>query len=109
MRWNPEFQPAWVGLLTGVPSGGITLKPNPTEGFRLGIGVLPQARGSGLGSKLLETAQEFVRGRRTVLTLLVDPENEGALRLYMRRGFVPGPPQEGLISMTWPPPKFERF
>jgi GNAT superfamily N-acetyltransferase len=108
MRWDPEISPAWVGLLNGVPCGAITLKKQDPAGFRLGIGVLPDARGKGVGAKLLETAQEFVRARRTILALLVDPENEGALRLYMRQGFVPAQPEAGLLRMTWPPPRFDR-
>lgn len=108
MRWNPEFSPAWVGLLDGKPVGGITLKKQEPEGYRLGIGVLPEAQGKGVGSRLLEAAQEFVQSRRTVLALLVDPENMDALRLYMRQGFVPAQPQAGLIYMVWPPPRFNR-
>jgi GNAT superfamily N-acetyltransferase len=50
--------------------------------------VAPNARGSGVGSRLLEQAIELARlnGCKRI-TLLTDRENESAQRFYQRHGF----------------------
>jgi ribosomal protein S18 acetylase RimI-like enzyme len=55
-----------------------------------GIAVAPAARGSGIGSRLLEAVAAFARehGYSAVQLAVVD-SNPGARRLYERVGFVP--------------------
>jgi ribosomal protein S18 acetylase RimI-like enzyme len=50
--------------------------------------VSPDARGSGVGSRLLEKAIQFARlnGCKRI-TLLTDRDNESAQRFYQRHGF----------------------
>jgi ribosomal protein S18 acetylase RimI-like enzyme len=63
-------------------------------GDRLGelesLAVLPKQRGAGIGSALLDTVdEEFERiGVRDVIVGVL-PGNDGAIRLYERRGFRP--------------------
>jgi ribosomal protein S18 acetylase RimI-like enzyme len=54
----------------------------------LAIAVVPNARGKGIGSKLLDAllAQARAAGYPTV-SLSVDRENSGAIELYRRHGF----------------------
>jgi len=54
--------------------------------------VLPDIRGSGIGSRLLEYAIEFARihGCKRI-TLLTDQDNEPAQRFYQRHGFTVSP------------------
>lgn len=50
--------------------------------------VAPEARGAGLGSRLLSHAIDHARGQGCLrLTLLTDGDNVDAQRLYKRQGF----------------------
>ena len=50
--------------------------------------VLPEARGKGVGSKLINYAFERAEYRECKrITLLTDNDNEGAHRFYQRHGF----------------------
>ena len=54
------------------------------------LGVLPEYRKRGIGTKLLEAAIEHYGFRnRSAVGLLVDPANEKARRLYLNLGFQP--------------------
>lgn len=59
------------------------------EAMLHGLGVVPRARGRGLGGAILDLAAGllFKRGFREV-SLEVDDENEAALSLYRSRGFL---------------------
>ena len=67
--------------------------------FPLGVGyaelytlaVLPQWRGSGVGTALLDAVDGALIGAGIPnLTVAVMAQNDAAIRLYRRRGFVPG-------------------
>ena len=50
--------------------------------------VAPGARGSGIGSRLLDHAVQFARTQGCArITLLTDGDNESAQRFYQRHGF----------------------
>ncbi|WP_211227063.1 GNAT family N-acetyltransferase [Terrimonas ferruginea] len=52
------------------------------------IGVDPAHQGKGLGSKIIAfLVQEFVGEQNEILGLLVDKNNPGAKRLYLKSGF----------------------
>jgi ribosomal protein S18 acetylase RimI-like enzyme len=52
------------------------------------IGVVPEARGIGLGRALLRWGVQWLASQGVEpLYLMVDGENEGALRLYRSEGF----------------------
>jgi ribosomal protein S18 acetylase RimI-like enzyme len=75
------------------------LHPGSDDTFPLGDGyaelytlaVLPQSRGSGVGTALLEAVDAALADRAiTNLTVAVMAQNEAAIRLYRRRGLIPG-------------------
>jgi ribosomal protein S18 acetylase RimI-like enzyme len=50
--------------------------------------VLPEARGAGIGTALMDAVEKWARERRIEhLSVAVRTANEGARRLYERRGF----------------------
>lgn len=52
------------------------------------VGVNPDKQGRGIGSKLFKfLIQEYVIKQKQTLGLLVDEDNPGARRLYLRMGF----------------------
>ncbi len=54
------------------------------------LGVLPAWQGKGVGTQLLHfLVTEYVQKQKQTLGLLVDNDNPGALRLYLRTGFLP--------------------
>lgn len=53
------------------------------------LAIRPEARGKGLGKALLRYAVEQAQQRQLTASLVVDPENAGAWRLYRSLGFVP--------------------
>ncbi|MBL9148934.1 MAG: GNAT family N-acetyltransferase [Phycisphaerae bacterium] len=54
------------------------------------LGLVPEARGRGLGALLLDRALRLVRGRsERSMVLAVDERNAPAMRLYERAGFRP--------------------
>jgi ribosomal protein S18 acetylase RimI-like enzyme len=75
------------------------LHPGSDDTFPLNAGyaelytlaVLPGSRGSGIGSALLDAVDTALRNRAIAnLTVAVMCANEAAIRLYQRRGFLPG-------------------
>ena len=81
-----------IALLEGTRAGAVWLQQegeSADHGFTVGIAVEPHFQGQGIGTRLLEEALNFCRndGCRT-LNLKVNPNNEGALRLYRRLGFL---------------------
>lgn len=72
--------------------GVVAFAHAPTESEMVNLVVDERSQGRGLGGAAVEAAVEHVRLRRPAcrtLTLTVQPENEGALRLYRRHGFEP--------------------
>jgi ribosomal protein S18 acetylase RimI-like enzyme len=54
------------------------------------VAALPEARGRGLGTRLLRVAEEIARAEgRPRLSLIVADRNAGARRLYARAGYLP--------------------
>jgi GNAT superfamily N-acetyltransferase len=67
------------------------------------VAVLPEVRGQGIGTALLQRLLELVAGSVPAVSLSVDPGNP-AVRLYRRLGFtVVGTAPEALV-MRWQPP-----
>ena len=89
----------WQARRDGMPLGMVTLWLPPSEGVPEGEQMLPfliqmfvtaQARGQGIGERLVEVAlaQAREQGHRQVV-LDVRAGNDAALRLYRRCGFRP--------------------
>ena len=76
---------AWYRLFTArLPGFGFVDEKTP----ELAIAVVPNARGRGVGSALLDTLLERARGEgHAAVSLAVDRENAGAIALYERHGF----------------------
>lgn len=60
----------------------------PGSGELVRLYILSEAKGSGLGARLLETALDFLRGRFDHVYLSVYRDNTVGQRLYQRYGFV---------------------
>src|SRR6476619_1132899 len=55
------------------------------------LSVAPEARGSGIGSQLMDAVDELIAGLDvSALQVAVMADNEDAIRLYGRRGLVTG-------------------
>jgi ribosomal-protein-alanine N-acetyltransferase len=64
------------------------LATRPRTGWILGLGVLPQNRGSGYGRDLVnETVQRITADGAREVRLSVDPDNSTAIHLYETLGF----------------------
>ena len=89
---------ALIAERDGRAVGYVTVEPSsPSQTWQLDraatvetLLVLPEARGEGVGSRLLDTVRERVHAAGfTHLGLGVVATNEGALRFYRRHGFEP--------------------
>ncbi|MCP2292579.1 GNAT family N-acetyltransferase [Nocardia amikacinitolerans] len=74
---------AWLRLLTGADAGYGYVDDTTPE---LAIAVAPRARGTGLGTAMLERLVADAAGRYPAVSLSVREENP-ARRLYQRMGF----------------------
>jgi ribosomal protein S18 acetylase RimI-like enzyme len=76
----------------GVVEGYVFVEANPAfhEGDIDFVGVLPEARGKGIGLQLTKRAIEYLFSfdQMESIKLCVGKENETAMRLYKRAGFV---------------------
>lgn len=76
------------GLFRQIPAGFLLAREAAGEAEVLSVGVLPEARGRGVGHALLAGAMERLRGRGVRdLFLEVEEGNRPALALYRRLGF----------------------
>ncbi len=84
-----------VAVLADDPAVGLavlTLRPNVWSDGPVALldelYVVPEWRGQGIGSVLLEAAEQFTRGRGgELLEINVDGEDVGARRFYERHGY----------------------
>jgi GNAT superfamily N-acetyltransferase len=96
--WGRPGDTAVIALVDGFPVGAAwyRLFPAGEPGYgyvdertpELAIAVVPSKRGHGIGDALLRALLETARGAGfPSVSLSVDAENEGAIRLYERHGF----------------------
>jgi ribosomal protein S18 acetylase RimI-like enzyme len=96
--WGRRGDTAVIALDEGFPVGAawyrLFERDRPGYGFvdeqtpELAIAVVPNARGKGIGSALLEALLERARGDgHAAISLSVDGANSGAIELYERHGF----------------------
>ena len=92
---NPEAGAIFVARADGAAVGMVSLlfTVSTAEGgpacWLEDMVLHPDWRGGGLGTRLLQHAIGWARGRGfTRISLLTDKTNEGAIRFYRRQGFV---------------------
>ena len=103
-KWRESPGPAFVAVDgAGRPLGAIRCEPYEAErvqAWGIGIGVEADARGQGIGQRLIEHAIAAARTANVpTLSLMVDPTNARAIALYRRTGFVVVRELEGAIAM----------
>ncbi len=77
-----------VALYKGYTAGFIDFKENAKSIKIMGLAVIPELQGKGIGKKLILEALEFaVRKGKEVVYLLVAMENSIAIRMYEEFGF----------------------
>lgn len=104
--------PVWVAVLRGQVVGTFGIRHDALGSYLRGMGVLPEARGRGVGRRLLNAATAFTDSAAPSRTwLYTTPFLTAAIRLYQSAGFVrfeeePAPDLFGtpLIGMHLPPP-----
>ena len=90
MDWisdDDDFRPAW-SLLAAVDGADVGFIVADAGGWIIQVGVVPAARGRGLGAALVAEAVRLMRaGGQAVITLNVNVNNPHAAALYRRLGF----------------------
>lgn len=101
--------PPYRGLVweeEGRVIGNVTMmRDRPGVWSLSNVAVLPEARGRGIGGALVDAAIQHLRSiEARLITLQVRPENEVAVGLYGRRGFVTYDRVSELVLKpdTWP-------
>jgi GNAT superfamily N-acetyltransferase len=80
--------PVWVTLRAGVVMGTVAAVVRDESVYVRGMAVLPAARGSGAGARLLQQVENWAGTERsTRLFLSTTPFLSSAIRLYERFGF----------------------
>lgn len=103
--WPNHPDPSFIAVdATGRKLGAITVKANdddePVSSWRIGIGVVDEARGQRVGQCLIEKAIEFARqSGAQYLNLSVDRTNNRAIALYRRCGFIEKGDWDNMLEM----------
>ncbi|MFZ0139018.1 MAG: GNAT family N-acetyltransferase [Candidatus Sulfotelmatobacter sp.] len=80
--------PVWVALRGGAVLGTVAAVVKGDSIYIRGMAVLPNARGSGAGTRLLQRVEVWARSQDcTRLFLSTTPFLDSAIRLYQRFGF----------------------
>jgi GNAT superfamily N-acetyltransferase len=92
-----------VVLVDGRPAGRLYVARGSDAIHVIDITLLPEFRGQGVGTRLLQGLIEEARDAGTVVALSVVRGNP-AVRLYQRLGFEPRDEDEIRLSLEWRPP-----
>jgi putative acetyltransferase len=80
--------PIWIAKVADAIVGTVSAVPKGTELYIRSMAVLPRARGSGIGTRLLNVVEAFAAAHRYRRLLLnTTPFLRAAARLYERHGF----------------------
>jgi GNAT superfamily N-acetyltransferase len=108
--WGRRGDTAVIALVDGFPVGAAWYRlfraSQPGFGFvdertpELAAAVVPSARGQGVGGALLDALLERARAAEyPALSLCVDKENAGAIRVYGQHGFERMSESEDSVTM----------
>jgi ribosomal protein S18 acetylase RimI-like enzyme len=86
----------------GTPAGRLYLNEGPTRLRVVDISLLPERRGRGLGTAILQALQETAGARGKGVGICVEKFNP-ALRLYRRLGFTETTDHDAYLEMEWCP------
>ncbi len=89
-------------LWNGAPVGQLVLNRAPDEIYGVDIVLLPEARGRGIGARVLQQLQDVARAGRKPFRFRVRKGNR-AIGLYLRLGFLPLEESEIDLLMEWNP------
>jgi GNAT superfamily N-acetyltransferase len=89
-------------LVDGVPAGRLYVHRREAEIRLMDISLLPEFRGSGVGTKLLHELMSEAAAAGKPLTIHVEKYNP-AMRLYLRLGFKPIDDRGPYDLMEWRP------
>jgi ribosomal protein S18 acetylase RimI-like enzyme len=92
----------WVVLVDGEPAGRYYVDRDQDRILIVDIALLPQHRGQGVGTSLLEATLKDARAARLPVVLNVEVSNPAA-GLYRRLGFTKTAEQGIHQEMTWLP------
>jgi ribosomal protein S18 acetylase RimI-like enzyme len=92
----------WVIERDAVPVGRLYLHQQPDDLRIVDIALLPEERGSGLGTEILETIMDEASARGSAVSIHVEMFNP-ALKLYDRLGFRHVADQGVYYLMKWTP------
>ncbi|MEI9893923.1 MAG: GNAT family N-acetyltransferase [Chthoniobacter sp.] len=95
----PEAQHSIIER-SGTPVGRLIVDRREREIRITDIAILPEARGGGIGTRLLGELREEARGAGKTLSIHVEKFNR-ALGLYLRLGFRPVEDQGVYLLMEW--------
>jgi mycothiol synthase len=88
IRADEDFRPQWT-LLASLADGDVGFIAGEATGWIAQVGVVPSARGQGIGALLVGEAVRRMRSvGETTITLNVNINNPHAAALYARLGFV---------------------
>jgi ribosomal protein S18 acetylase RimI-like enzyme len=87
--------------LDGEPIGRIVVDRPPDMIHLVDQAIVPARRNKGLGTTIMRTLMDEVRGRALPLRLMVGSSNDPSLRLYLRLGFVPIATTPMYIELEW--------
>jgi len=77
-----------VASKDGAVVGYVIVMSRKREGSIQSIAVSPDSRGKGIGESLMRSAIDHLAGKSERVHLLVDVNNERAIRLYRKLSFV---------------------
>jgi GNAT superfamily N-acetyltransferase len=88
VRVRMKEGPVWVALRDGVMEGTVSSVVDGESVYIRGMAVVPAARGSGAGSRLLQQVETWAAGEGAVrMFLSTTPFLGAAIRLYEGAGF----------------------
>lgn len=91
----------FIVLLHNAPAGQLTVNHSSQDIHLMDLSILQQYQGHGSGTALIKALQEIASEQQLPLSLSVDCNNQRALALYLKLGFVITQQQNFYYRMCW--------